>query len=182
MAYPTKLTHPAKIMIRYGGIFDFNGLYNLMVKWFKDRGYWFHEKAYKHKVPSPKGAEQEISWMAEREVTEYYKYVVNIYFHLWDIAEVEVERKGEKKRLTSARMEIIMNCSVEIDYEKRFTKTRFWRLVIDWYHKYVMRKEIEDIWLDTLYHRLYNLQNLVKEYLDMEAKGEEFAGYMGDNV
>ncbi len=182
MAYPTYIEHPSKIMIRYSGLFDFEGLYNVMVNWLKSRGYWFHEHTYKHKVPSPYGAEQEIGWKGEKEVTDYYKFIITVSFHLWDMTEVDVEKEGEKKKLTNARMEIILRCAVEIDYEKRFAKSPFWKFVSDWYHKYVMRRTIENVWVDTVYHRLYNLQNVIKEYLDMEAKGNEYEGYMGDNV
>lgn len=182
MAYPTYLEHPSKIMIRYKGLFDFDGLYNLMVRWLKEHGYWFHEKSYKHKVPTPYGAEQEIDWSAEKKVTEYYRFFITVSIHIWDMTEVEVEKAGEKKKLTNARIEMVMRCAVEVDYDKKFAKSRFWRFISDWYHKYVLRREIEDKWLDTVYHRMYNLQNVAKEFLDMEAKGQEFAGYMGDNV
>lgn len=182
MAYPTHLEHPSKVMIRYVGLFDFDGLYSLMARWLKDQGYWFHERSYKHKVPTPYGAEQEIEWRAEKEVTEYYQEVIEVFIHTWEQTEVEVEKGGVKKKLTSAKLEVKMVCAIDMDYEKRWAKSKFWRAIRDWYHKYVIRKEIEFIWLDIVYHRMYNLQNIVKEFLDMEAKGNEFVGYMGDNV
>ena len=46
--------------VRYNGLFDFDTLYASIIDWGKNYGYKVHEKVYKHKIPSPLGAEQEI--------------------------------------------------------------------------------------------------------------------------
>ena len=57
----------------------------------------------------------------------------------------------------------------------------FWQHLKDFYNKYILKEEIETIWGDTLYYRVQKLHNVVKEFLDMQAKGYEYAGYLGDN-
>jgi hypothetical protein len=181
MAFPTSA--PAKhLIIRYKGLFDFDGLYYLMVQWLKQRRYWFHEIDYKHKVPSPAGAEQEIKWEAEKKINDYMKYKMNIFLHTWDQTEVEVVKNGEKKTLTSARIEITFDGTIEIDYEKRMSKSKFWAAIADVYYKYFLKEDIESIHYDTMYYRLQRLHSLVKNYLDMGAKGFEYEGYLGDNA
>ena len=54
------------LYIKYKGFFDFDGLYNAMAEWLRQREYILQEKNYKHKVPSVLGAEEEISWVAHR--------------------------------------------------------------------------------------------------------------------
>lgn len=180
-AYPSKIAIP-KMIIRYKGLFDFDGLYSFMVRWLKTHRYEFYEYDYKHKVPSPYGAEQEIGWRAEQKVTEYYKYTISIYSHLWDMTEVEVVQKGVKKTLTNARIEITFDGTIDIDYEKRFAQSTFWITIRDWWHRYVRKEEIETLWHDELYYRVQKLHEAVKEYLDMQARGSEYKGYLGDNV
>ena len=181
MTYPTAVS-PNRMIIRYRGLFDYDGLYNVMVQWFKQRGFWFHERTYKHKVPTALGAEQEIEWTAEKEITDYYKFEYNVKWHLWEITEVEVVKEGVKKVLTNARLEIKLDGTLSIDWEKRFGTSTFWTFVRDWYHKYIIRKEIETIWYDTFYYRLQRLHKVIKDFLDMEAKGYAYQGYLGDNV
>jgi hypothetical protein len=101
---------------------------------------------------------------------------------LWEITEVEVVKAGVKKVLTNARLEIKMDGNLEIDWQKRMASSTFWTIVSDWYHKYVIRKEIETIWYDTMYYRLQRLHKVIKDYLDMEAKGYAYEGYLGDNI
>ena len=68
-----------------------------------------------------------------------------------------------------------------IDWEGRFEKNRFWRAMRDWYNKYVIRRELESGWGDTLIYRMTDLQAFIKKYLDMQASAHEWAGYMGEN-
>mgnify|MGYP006415683771 CR=1 FL=1 len=48
--------HNPPITLRYHGLFDFDGMYAAVIDWAKNYGFKWHEKDYKHKVPSPSGA------------------------------------------------------------------------------------------------------------------------------
>jgi hypothetical protein len=176
---PKKLGLP-KLTIRYKGLFDFDGLYNLIVQWMKARRFWFHESKYKHKVPLPTGAEQEITFKGEKDVTEFIHYDIKVDFHLWDMTEVELEVKGQKKHLTNARMEIVLSGAVVVDYEKRFEQNVFWQNIRDFFLKYIVKKDVETIYGDELYYRVNKLHEVIKEFLDMQAKGSEYKKYLGD--
>ena len=58
------------VELRFNGLFDLDGLYAAVVDWSKNYGYRWHEYTYKHKVPSPKGAEQELMWLITKNVLE----------------------------------------------------------------------------------------------------------------
>ena len=113
-----------KLILRYKGIFDFDGLYKLMVQWLKARRYWFHEDVYKVK-PSLSGIEFEIFWHGERKVTEYCQYRINVVFHMWDVTDVEVIQEGVKKTLMKCRMEIVFDAVIELDYQGKWEDTKF---------------------------------------------------------
>jgi hypothetical protein len=181
MAYPSSVP-TRKFLLRYKGLFDFDGLYNMMVQYLKANRYWFHEYKYKHKVPSPLGAEQELFWRGEKKVNEYIQYQIFIEIHLWEITEVEVMQKGNKKTLTNARMEINLRGQMDIDYEKRYDESTFLQAIKDFYNKYIAKRELESIFWDTIHYRCQKFLNVIKEYLDMQAKGYEYRGYLGDNV
>lgn len=171
-----------KLIIRYKGIFDMEGLYRLIVQWLKSRRYWFHETTYKHKIPSPLGAEEEIGFWAERKIDEYYKYEMRVAFHLWNMQEVEVIRNGKKVKLINARLEIVIGATMTMDYQGRFDKSPFYKNLRDFYHKYIIKDRLEFIYYDTLHYRMAKLQAVIKDYLDMQAKSHEYEGYLGDNV
>jgi len=166
--------------IRYNGLFDFDGLYQLMTDWCKNYGYLWREKFYKHKIPSAKGAEQEMSWILEKEVTEYIEYIFDIYIHVWELSEVEVSSGLGKKPLSSGRIEIIIRPILGWDWQKKFGGSRFAKWLGKTYEK-IYSKDLESHWGDQLHYRALNLQNLIKKFLDMQSKKHEYKGYLGEN-
>jgi hypothetical protein len=176
----TKVPNPG-VRIRYSGLFDFDGLYSAMADWFKRYRYYLHEEMYKHKVPSPLGAEQEMFWYADSEVSEYIKFKINVYFHLWDMTEVEVVKDGKKRILTNARIEIKIWGDLITDWQDKFEKNKFTRMLRGLYNSYMLRREVESYWGDMLIYRIFNLQSYVKKYLDMQTASNEYEGYLGEN-
>jgi len=181
MPTPNKIP-TRKFTIRYKGLFDFDGLYNLMVQWMKSRRYWFHEQKYKHKVPTPKGAEQEMTFFGTKKVTDYIEYDLKVDIHIWEMTEVEVIHKGVKKTLTNGRMELQFRGYCNLDFEGRWETNRAFQVLKHFYNQYIAKEEIESIFWDTIQYKTQHFMNVVKEFLDMEAKGYEYAGYMGDTV
>ena len=155
--------------LKYRGVYDFEGLCRTMRQWIVDHGYEFHETSVKHKVPSPAGSELELKWESWKKVTGYIKFWIKIYFHLWDVNEVEVVKDGRKQKLTQARMQIEMWGQVDLDYHNRFTGSRFAKFLQDFYHKYIIRKDLDLVATDELYYRVYKLYSVAKQFLEMEA-------------
>ena len=77
--------------IKFKGICDWDRIYNLIARWFKERKFEFHEKLYKSKAP-----ELEIDWHAERRKTSHIMDIVDINFHAFEVVELEVIKKGQK--------------------------------------------------------------------------------------
>lgn len=155
--------------LKYQGTFDFDGLYKLLAKWFIDRKYDFYEQLYKDKPP-----ELEIEWVAERKLDEFYKYKIRMYFHLFDIKIVEAIKDGKKKKLMFTRMVIEFDPSVIVDYQDRWSESAFTQKLLGIYLKHIIRRELQLKIADPLWYIVYRLQNVIKEYLDMETKGNAY--------
>ncbi|MDP7323381.1 MAG: hypothetical protein QF632_01315 [Candidatus Woesearchaeota archaeon] len=159
---------PFPMNLKYRGVWDYEGLYQLMVQWFEDQGYEFHERVFKHKVPSPLGFEQELGWYGWRKVNAYVKFWIYVYWHVWDIKEVEVVKDGKKKKMVQARLFIEFSGKVELDWQNMFTGSKFVVAIQDWMNKYVLHKTITGGWEDELYYRIHKLFYSCKEFLNME--------------
>lgn len=169
-----------KLLIRYKGVLDLEGLYRVIAQWFKSRRFWFHETTYKHKVPSPFGAEEEITFNAERKTTEYYRDDIRIFMHVWDQLQVEVIKEGKKQKLIKAKVEIQIQGTLVLDWQGMFDRSKFMQKIREFMHRHIIKEKIENIWYDDLYYRTMKLQAAIKDYIDMQAKSHEYAGYIGD--
>jgi hypothetical protein len=163
-------------IIKYRGVFDLQELMKRVNDWMEGDGYTVHEGKYKHKVPDPRGAEEEITFKGWKRVTEYVKYHIKIEFHTYDQKDVEVVKAGAKKHAVQARIEVIMSPTVEFDWQNRFSGSRFMQGLQDFYHKYIIKGDIQNYHEDALYYRTYKLHRIIKEFLDMEGKTNAYEG------
>ncbi|MCK4521843.1 MAG: hypothetical protein KAU20_04670 [Nanoarchaeota archaeon] len=180
MPFPTRLSlqpggETVVPTIKKVGIFDMDGLYKVMQRWFYDNKYYFEETLYKHKPGTAAGKEEEIGWTGWRKVNDYVKFHIKVFFHIYDIKNIEVIKEGKKVKLTKCRVWIEFNGDVELDYTKRFGQSKFGKFLFDVYNKFVLQEEkVLSNWWDELYYRVYKLHTITKEYLDMESKGNAY--------
>ncbi|MDP3990432.1 MAG: hypothetical protein Q8Q01_04475 [archaeon] len=161
------------LTIRYNGIFDFDRLYAMVVDWAKMYNYFWLEKKHVHKVRNG-SVEQELSWQATREATEYIRLIVNIDIKMWDLKEVELEVAGRKRLLSNARIEIKISGKVEYDWQGFAEKNP--KIIMRWLGKiYPLKTEIPDEYFIQLYSKLVNLHSLMKQYFDMQSKRNPFS-------
>lgn len=172
---PLKVDLP-QITLRYNGVFDFDALYAEVTDWGKRNGYMWHESSFKHKVPGPEGAEQELLWLLTTKITEFIKYDIMFTIHMWEVKDIPVE--GRKKPLLRARLYIIINSSITHDWQNKFGSSKFAQLLGNWYLKLPHMNPIETIYFDQLYYRVWNLHAQIKKYFDMQSKKHPFKDYL----
>lgn len=143
-----------KIYIKYKGVWDMQELYEQSIEWFRKRKYKFQEKVYKHKHPSPYGVERQYLWEATRKETEMIEWAIRVYIHTYDAQNIDVVMPdGSKKVMTKGRIWIELTGNGELDFEKRWNKSKFYANLMSFYHKYIFARETLDKWWDVLWYR-----------------------------
>ena len=156
--------------IKYKGMFDLEGLYRVMARWFKDKRFELHENLYKSKPP-----ELELRWRAERNRTSYIQEVVTVYVHMWGEYNVEAVVNGKKKKMARVRMVITINGGIYSAYNDMFGKLQ-WnasnieRRLQNIMRNWVVKQEIGGLYEDRLYYELYDLYGAIKEFLQFGAR------------
>ena len=157
-----------QLTVRYNGLFDFDGFYSAIIDWAKNEGYMWHEKSFKHKVPRPYGAEQELDWELTKNVTEFFQFMISFRVHIWDLKEVEVQTEAGKQKLSQARVLIVMNGRLTTDWKKKFGKGKFNQWLGGWYDR-IKYHQIGD-YADNLAYRMLSLQSIIKKYFNLQTK------------
>jgi hypothetical protein len=152
-------------IIHYKGVFDLQGLYRMMRKWFSDKEFDFYETLHKAKAP-----ELELLWKGERKVSGYIKHFVKLEFHFWGLHDIEVVIDGEKKKMNEARFTIKFEGEVETDYEGSWEEERskLRKKLKHFYTNFVIKKELMLNHYDFLAEEIRELQNKTKAFLGME--------------
>ncbi len=125
------------------GYWNYIEVYNMLFNWLKDHGYTLTEKMYKEKLSSG-GKEILIEWDADKKITDYFKYRINLNWHILTMKDAEVEIDGKKVKTNKGELEIKFKGTILKDYEKRWEDKPLHKFMRGLYEEYVIRKTITE--------------------------------------
>lgn len=157
--------HLRRLVLRYQGLFDFEGLYHHIVEFFEKRHYEYVEKRWKEKDFSPLGRERVIKMAPEKFVTEYLMYEYDIVWNNMDVHTVDVVRNGKTVKLTWARFELTVEAQLVVDWQKLGKNNP---KTAKFFNEKVLKREIIEVHAGTLIMEEQRFIDEVKEYLRME--------------
>lgn len=151
------------MFLKHRGLFNHGKFVKDIQHWYISNGYKFHAPKYKLKA-----SEAEYEIRGEREVTEYVRF--GIYLHIWirDLVDVEVVKDGEKVKMQEGYIQLDLIGDYELDYQERFGGNKFLQWLQDFYHNYVIRQTISDVWEDDLFLKMSQLMGTMKSSLGIE--------------
>lgn len=162
MAAKTKYTNPT-LYLKFRGVFDHNMLAKGIQDWFDDNAFEIHLPKYKLKAD-----EAEYQIRGEKEVTEYCQFKVEAHFWCEDLKEIEIVKDGEKTKTYEGAVRIEISGDYILDYEGRFKGNKFLQWLQDWYHKYVIKQQLSDVYEDDLLLKQQQLLAFIKGILGAE--------------
>jgi len=152
------------ILIKHKGYFVLSKLMQAIKKWLEDNHYEFHIPKHKHKA-----SEEEFGIYGERKINDYVKFRLTVDMRIWEFKEVEVVQDGKSVKKNYGRVAINFIPSYTLDYENRFGGSKFMQEIQNFYHKYIIKRKIEDYWEDELFAQAGGLIHVIKTNLEYEA-------------
>ena len=157
-----------QLFIRYKGLYDFDGLYKFMAEWFRTQNYRWYETRYKNKLYTPMGNEFEVNWEAEKEVTEFVKYIIKIHFHTFDAKEVEVNIDGKPQKRMTGRIQIGFDCFIILDWQDRYTGSKFKEVLYSAYVNILSKWDLEAAHYDPCAYQMMDLMTRMKKFIGIQ--------------
>ena len=145
-----------KQKIKQTGYWNYKDLYNFCFNWLKDEGYKLKEKEYTEKITSF-GKEIILKWEASKKITDYFKHVIEVKWHILGMKDAEVEQEGKKIATNKGEVGIEIKATLVRDYENRWEDRPFYKFLRGVYEKYIIRATREEYEGD--------LEDKAKEYL-----------------
>lgn len=144
-----------KVAVTYKGVFSFKEIYKLIHDYLAGNGFVameypdygsgadpdLYEKRYVEKG-TPK--EVLISWSSKNEVTDYYRWVIDVDFQGTAIADTEVMVEGKKAKMDKGEIKIALKGYLETDYQKKFEKHWLLKNFAKHYDEKIMASEAKE--------------------------------------
>jgi hypothetical protein len=129
--------------LKQGGIFIFKDFYNFVYDWLREENYDLFETGYTEKVKGD-AKQVEIKWDAHKEISDYFKFAIELKWLILGMKTVEVMKNGKKVKMDSGLLEIKFKSMLVKDYENRWEDHPFWKFLRGFYDRYIIRSRIDD--------------------------------------
>lgn len=168
-----KLTPAARFTLKHRDFFNMKALYEHLHEWVVENGYatrddeMFCETLMLERIRQNIGKEVWIWWRLEKSPTSFYKYLLNIDYHIVAMNEVEVMHEGKKFKSNKGECELQITATLICDPEGKWKKHWFLKGIRDIFIKRMFRNDL-DLHQKELYRDAYKLQASVKEFLKLK--------------
>ncbi len=190
--YTERLTMPAaQTRVRYTKEVHLKNLYIMLHEVFVEEG-WAPRKAdewpehYYLLRETNKGDETWIWWRFKKVPgdgeNKYYRYILDLFWHIIGVEDIEVMHQGKKFKTNKANLEINITSKLEMDYMhevgKGWRDNSLLKSFNDIFHKRIFKADLEKHKHD-LYRETYKIQETIKTFLGLrtympEPEGQEF--------
>ena len=152
------------------GFFQFSDFYKFCYDWLIEETELeiFSEDKYKEKLIGD-AKDIEIKWTGIREVTDYFKFQVEVKFDVKGLKNVEVTQEGKKVKMNQGRVKVEVKGILVRDYKGKFETNAFYKFWRGIYEKWVIPSRIEQFEA-RLAGDCNEFLNQAKAYLDLEGK------------
>ncbi len=151
----------------YEGLFDMTEFYNLVGRWFFEKGWDWTEKMSQERI-TQEGRQIRIILEPWKSVTEFYKLLMVIKLYATDVKEVEVEYNNQTLKRNQGLIRMTFDGYVMADRTGEWTsKPLYWFLTV-LAQKYFFRDHFKkmEAWIksdiDDLYHKIKTYLNTSK--------------------
>lgn len=155
-------------VIKHKGFFNYADLYNFCFNWFKDQGYKVGEENYVEKL-SGFGKEIQIDWKAKKKISDYYRNIIIVKWHILGLNDTDVEVEGKKTKTNKGDLKIKISAELERDYEENWDKDKMWKFLRGIYDKYIMRTT-QDEYEGRLAGKATQFTEDLKAFLNLEGR------------
>lgn len=158
-----------KQALKKRGIWNFNELYHFCYDWFQKEDYILMEQQYTEKMQDA-GKELILKWSSYRKITDYFKFVIDVDWHILGMNPIEVERDGKKIKSNKGEVKITVKGILVKDYESRWEDKPLWKFLRGIYDNYIIRTTVDDF-EDRIIEKAVEFFDDVKAYLELSTGG-----------
>ena len=128
--------------VKWGGIFDFKGIYQFAYRWLDEEDYWIEEKKYVEEL-SGDAKKVEILWVATKKISDYFKNELKLNWRIVGMTNVEVDRNGKKEKMNKGTFEVKISSSLIKDWGSTWDTNAFMKFLRGVYDKFIIEGRIK---------------------------------------
>ena len=155
--------------VKFKGIFSFGDFYNFCYYWLSDDiGLRMMETKYTEKITGDSKT-IDIKWRGEKEMTDYFRFDIEVDFRIDGLKKVEISQNGVKVESNTGSVEVKVKGILIRDYDGKFETSAFRKFLRGIYEKWVIKPRIDEFKIK-ISEDCDEFLTQSKAYLDLEGK------------
>ena len=150
------------ISIKYNAPFNMIDLYNSLKSWFEINKYTFYEISYDEKATGDNKL-MNIKWAGTKELDDYTQIELKVEIDLKNYEIIE----GKSEKLTKGNLNLKFKSFMITDYEEKWSKKPFMKLLRAISDKYFMVNKFS-IYKKEIKNDTYDVYNKTKSFLNLQ--------------
>jgi hypothetical protein len=172
----------AQFRIKFKDIFNLKQFYSNLREWLKEYGWYgvtydqkadkdYWETLYLERIGLAGEKEMWIYWRLQKlpVPNSYYKYHLDIDYHILYMFPAEVIRDGKKLKVNKGEIEIKVYSYVEFDYKGEWSKHPVLRFFNKLFPQRIIRKDLYDDHKKELYREVYTMAAFIKKWFKLRS-------------
>jgi len=154
--------------IKQKGIYNFKDFYDFLFTYLMDENYDVFEKKYTEKI-SGDSKDVEIIWIATREVSDYFRFEIEVHWLILGMKKIKVKKEGEELTMDSGTMELNFTAVLQKDFENKWENNSFFKFLRGIYDRYIIKSRIDDYEIK-LFEEVNEIIAQAKSFLAIEGQ------------
>lgn len=132
----------AETKVKWSGLFDFKDVYQFAYRWLDEEDYFIEEKKYIEEVTGD-SKKIEIVWIAQKKISDYFKYEQKLAWRILGMTTVEVEKNGKKIKMNKGSFEVKITSTLVKDYASTWETNPSMKFLRGIYDKFIIESRIK---------------------------------------
>ena len=165
----SKISPQASTTIMHNGFFDSAALSNAIRDWYAKNDYFVQVPSYKQENRET-GKKYNQEWEANKKITEYVRYWVNVTVHVHNMNDVEIIKDGQKIKTSEAQVWVKIDPILELDWQDNFKGGKFMKWLDKIFREKILKYKIGDYWEDIALAEGVSMAGAVRNALGVEIR------------
>jgi len=154
--------------LKQTGIFNFKDLYEFLYDYLLDENYDVFEEKYVEKIEGD-SKNLEIKWTAIKEVSDYFRFEIVIYWFVVGMKKIKVKKEGKEITMDSGTIDVKFQAILQKDYENRWENRPTIKFLRGLYDRYIIKSRVDDYELK-IFQEINEIIAQMKSFLSIEGK------------
>ncbi|MFA5406057.1 MAG: hypothetical protein WC307_01755 [Candidatus Nanoarchaeia archaeon] len=154
-----------KTIVKHKGVFNFEQFHKHFYEIISANGYLLKSDAHQQKDKDD-GQEIEVNWDFEKEIDDYTKFAISVYYIVTSKKDVVIKRGDKEIKTNTGNAALKITGTLITDWQGNWDKSPILKKLRNFYERYLFKKTFDDYYAQVM-GEVFLFENEMKAFFDL---------------